>query len=344
MNAGLIAWVGFALGIAVLLGIDLLVVNRGEKEISVRAALWWSAFWVGLAFAFAAFVWLWLGAGQAKEFIAAYLIEKSLSVDNIFVFLLIFATFRIQASHQHKVLFWGIFGAIIFRLLFILGGLALLETFSWTMYAFGALLVYTAIRMWRSDEPSIDPEKNPIVRFAERRLAFDPRYTGHAFWFRRNRRLLFTPLVLALLAIESADLVFAVDSVPAVLAISRDPFIAYTSNVFAILGLRSLYFALAGCLNRFRYLHYGLAVILGFVGIKMLISEWYHVPIAAALGVIAASLIASITVSIVKERGEACQVAPSFVPAPDPEVPPNRVLANPTAEPSSAPQGEISHE
>ncbi len=311
-------WVTFGVGVAVLLALDLFVINRGEKVLSVTQALWWSAFWIALAFAFAAFVWWWQGGAMAREFVAAYLVEKSLSVDNIFVFLMVFTALGIGPGHQHKVLFLGIFGAIVLRLLFILGGLALLERFSWTMYVFGALLLYTAVRMWRSEEATIDLEKNPVVRFAERHLAFDSSYRGHAFINRVNGKLLFTPLVLALLAIESADIVFAVDSVPAVLAISRHPFIAFSSNVFAILGLRSLYFALAGCMNRFAYLHYGLAAILGVVGIKMIIAEWYHVPTAAALGFIAVALTVSIVVSIIKTRREGCRVAPIMAEAGDP--------------------------
>lgn len=308
--SGYLPWVAFAVGVALLLVFDLVIINRGEKTFSVREALWWTAFWIALSFAFAAVIWVWLGGGMAKEFIAAYLVEKSLSVDNIFVFLLVFTALGIHPSHQHKVLFWGIFGAIVFRLLFILGGLALLERFSWTMYLFGALLVYTAFRMWRSEGASVDPDTNPVVKFAERHLSFDFSYRGHAFWIRKNGRLFFTSLVVAVLAIESADLVFAVDSVPAVLAISRHPFIAFTSNVCAILGLRALYFALAGCINRFAYLHYGLAVILGFVGVKMLLADFYHLPTVVALGVIVVALTVSIVVSVLKTRSEGCQIAP----------------------------------
>jgi len=307
---GTLPWVAFGVGVAVLLALDLFVINRGEKILTVKQALWWSAFWIALAFLFAGFVWWWQGGGMAKEFVAAYLVEKSLSVDNIFVFLLVFTALGIGPGHQHKVLFLGIFGAIVLRLLFILGGLALLEHFSWTMYIFGALLIFTAVRMWKSEETTIDLEKNPIVRFAGKHLALDCSYKGHAFLTRVNGKLLFTPLVLALLAIESADIVFAVDSVPAVLAISLHPFIAFSSNVFAILGLRSLYFALAGCMNRFAYLHYGLAAILGVVGIKMIIAEWYHVPTAVALGFIAVALTVSIVVSILKTRREGCEIAP----------------------------------
>lgn len=312
----------FAAGVAVLLVLDLFVINRGEKILSVAQALWWSAFWIALAFAFAAFVWWWQGGDMAKEFVAAYLVEKSLSVDNIFVFLLVFTALGIGPGHQHKVLFLGIFGAIVMRLLFILGGLALLERFSWTMYVFGAVLIYTAVRMWRSEETTIDLEKNPVVKFAERRLSFDCSYVGHSFVTRVNGRLLFTPLVLALIAIESADIVFAVDSVPAVLAISRHPFIAFSSNVFAILGLRSLYFALAGCMNRFAYLHYGLAAILGMVGIKMLIAEWYHLPTAVALGFIALALTVSIAVSILKTRQDRCRISAPTAEVEDPPASP----------------------
>ncbi|NLE73716.1 MAG: TerC family protein [Actinobacteria bacterium] len=311
---GTLPWVAFGVGVALLLALDLFVINRGEKVLTVRQALQWSAFWIALAFLFAGFVWWWQGGVMAKEFVAAYLVEKSLSVDNIFVFLLVFTALGIGPGHQHKVLFLGIFGAIVLRLLFIIGGLTLLDHFSWTMYVFGALLILTAARMWRSQEATIDLQKNPVVRFTERRLAFDPTYKGHSFVTKVNGKLLFTPLVLALLAIESADIVFAVDSVPAVLAISRHPFIAFSSNVFAILGLRSLYFALAGCMNRFAYLHYGLAAILGVVGMKMIVAEWYHVPTAAALAFIAVALTVSIIVSVLKTRREECRVASVMEP------------------------------
>ncbi len=312
---GTIPWIAFGVGVVVLLALDLFVINRGEKVLTVKQALWWSAFWIALSFLFAGFVWWWQGGAMAREFVAAYLVEESLSVDNMFVFLLVFTALGIGPEHQRKVLYLGIFGAIVLRLLFILGGLALLEHLSWTMYVFGALLIFTAVRMWRSQEATIDLQKNPVVRFAERHLALDPTYKGHSFVTRVNGRLFFTPLVLALVAIESADIVFAVDSVPAVLAISRHPFIAFSSNVFAILGLRSLYFALAGCMNRFAYLHYGLAAILAVVGIKMIIAEWYHVPTVAALGFIAVALAVSILVSVVKTRREGCRVASVMEPA-----------------------------
>ncbi len=307
MTTGLTPWLLFSALIVALLLLDLFVAHREDKEVSVRSAIWWSAGWISLALGFGGVLWLTRGAEIAQQFLAGFVIEKSLSVDNLFVFVVVFSALGIAAKYQHKVLFWGILGAIVFRLVFIFGGIALLEQFHWLIYVFGAFLIYTAFKMWRSDESNSDPRNNPLVRLAEKHLPIDCGYQGGKFWYRERGKLVFTGLALALVAVESADLVFAVDSVPAVLAVSRDPFIVFTSNVFAILGLRSLYFALAGCIERFHYLHYGLAIVLGFVGAKMLLADIFHVPIPLSIAFILTMVVGSMVYSAWKTRG-ACQV------------------------------------
>lgn len=308
-------WVLFLIGVVVFLALDLGVIHRKDEVMSVSSALKWSAFWVALSLAFAVFVWLWHGAVPAQEFLAGYLIEKALSVDNLFVFVLVFSALGITAKFQHKVLFWGVLGALVMRAVFIFGGIALLERFHWVIYVFGALLIYTGIKMWKSDETEMDVEANPVVRLAERFLPVDCTPDQDRFFVVKNGVRMATPLFLALIAVESADLVFAIDSVPAVLAISRDPFIVFTSNVFAIMGLRSLYFALAGCVERFHYLHYGLSVVLGFVGAKMLLVDVVHLPVGLSIGFIIATVGASIGYSLYKTRDGACEV-----PAAEPHV------------------------
>lgn len=304
---GLLPWLGFAGVIVALLLLDLFVAHRSDTQPSVKEALWWSAGWISLALLFGAGLWWLQGPVIAQQYLAGFLIEKSLSIDNLFVFVVIFSALGIAGKYQHKVLFWGILGAIVFRLAFIFGGIALLEQFHWIIYVFGAFLLFTAFKMWKTSEADADPRKNPIVRLAEKYLPIDCSYQGGAFAYRKEGVLVFTSLTLALIAVESADLVFAVDSVPAVLAVSSDPFIVFTSNVFAILGLRSLYFALAGCIERFHYLHYGLAIVLGFVGAKMLLVDVVHIPIPLSIGVIIATVGGSMAFSVWKTRG-ACPV------------------------------------
>ena len=297
-----IVWFAFAVFIVALLLFDLFVVHRTDKEMSIRSAVGWSLGWISLAMVFGVGVWFWRGAEVAQQYFAAYVIEKSLSIDNLFVFVVIFSAMGIAAKYQHKVLFWGILGAIVFRLMFIFGGIALLERFAWVMYIFGAFLLVTAIKMWRTDLTDSEPQSNPVVRLAERFLPVDCSYEGGAFAVRKQGKLVLTSLALALIAVESADLVFAVDSVPAVLAITKDPFIVFTSNIFAILGLRSLYFALAGCIERFHYLHYGLALVLGFVGAKMLLTEFVHIPVGLSVAVILTTVGGSMAYSVWKTR------------------------------------------
>ncbi len=296
-------WVVFLVTVAILLIVDLGVVGRRGEVMSTRKALAWSAVWIGFGLAFSLAVWFWRGGVAAQEYLAGYLIEESLSIDNLFVFMIVFGSLGIALRYQRKVLFWGIFGAIVLRGTFIFVGVSVLERFEWVIYLFGALLVFTAYRLIRSHGVQVDPERNPMVRIARRLFPIDVDYEGNAFTVRKAGLRMLTPLVIALVAVESADLVFAVDSVPAVLAITDDVFVAFTSNVCAILGLRALYFALAGSLERFEYLSWGLAIVLGFVGVKMLLSQVVHIPIWVSLAVIVAAVGGAVLFSLWKTRG-----------------------------------------
>jgi tellurite resistance protein TerC len=301
--AELTPWVVFLVGVAALLILDIGVLSRHSSTMTTYSALAWSAVWVSLGLSFALAVWAWRGGVAAQEYLAGYLIEESLSIDNLFVFMLVFASLGIALPYQRKVLFWGIFGAIVLRGTFILVGVSILERFEWVIYLFGALLVFTAYRLIRAHGVQVDPERNPMVRISRRLFPVDVEYVGNAFSVRKAGRRMMTPLVIALVAVESADVVFAIDSVPAVLAVTRDPFVAFTSNVAAILGLRALYFALAGSLQRFEYLSWGLAIVLGFVGMKMLLSQVIHIPIYVSLGVIVLAVGGAILVSLWMTRG-----------------------------------------
>lgn len=292
-------WGGFNLFILAMLALDLGVFNRRAHEIHVKEALWWSLFWITLALTFNVGVYFFMGKQKAVEFLAAYLVEKSLSVDNLFVFLMIFSYFKAHPIYHHKILFWGILGALIMRAIFIFTGIALIQKFEWIVYVFGAFLVYTGIKIGLEKDKEIHPEQNPVLIFFRRILPLTNGYREGHFWVRENGKFFFTPLFLILIFIELSDLVFAVDSVPACLAISLDPFIVFTSNVFAILGLRSLYFALAGVMRLFHYLHYGLAVILVFVGVKMIGAHYFHIPVGIALGVITVVLVFSVLASVI---------------------------------------------
>jgi tellurite resistance protein TerC len=303
-------WVAFLVGVAVLLTIDIGIVGRRSVVMSTRSALVWSAVWITLGLCFSLAVWGWRGGVAAQEYLAGYLIEESLSIDNLFVFMIVFGALGIGLRYQRKVLFWGIFGAIVLRGTFILVGVRILDRFEWVIYLFGALLVFTAYRLIRSHGVQVDPERNPMVRISRRLFPVDVAYRGNAFTVRKAGRRMITPLMIALVAVESADVVFAVDSVPAVLAVTSDPFVAFTSNVCAILGLRALYFALAGSLQRFEYLSWGLAIVLGFVGVKMLLSEVLQIPIYVSLGVIVAAVGGAVLVSLWMTRG-----APPALPA-----------------------------
>ena len=298
------SWLLFNLFIVGLLVLDLGVFHRRAHAVALREAAIWSAVWIGLALAFNAGVYWWRGPQAAAEFLTGYLVEKSLSVDNVFVIALILGSFAVPAALQHRVLFWGVFGALVMRAGFILGGTALLERFHWMLYAFGALLVATGIKMVVVRGHGLDPHRHPAVRLMRRLLPTTEGYVGGRFLLRRDGRWLATPLLLVLVLIETSDLLFAVDSIPAILAISRDPFIVYTSNVFALLGLRSLYFLLAGGLSRLVYLKPALAAILMLVGIKMLLSDVYKVPATVSLAAIATLLGAAILASLRRTRVE----------------------------------------
>src|SRR3990170_594917 len=279
-------WIGFNIFVLLMLVLDLGVFHRGAKEIKVKDALIWTGVWIILSLMFNVFVFYQFGEDKAYEFLTGYLIEKSLSIDNIFVMMLIFSYFHIPAEYQHKVLFWGILGALVMRVCFILAGIELIHKFHWLIYIFGGFLIYTGIRIATQGEVKLNPEKNPVVKFVRKIFRVTPAFHEDNFFVSLDNRLWATPLFVVVVMIEATDLVFAVDSIPAILAISDDPFIVYTSNVFAILGLRSLYFAIAGIEKYFIYLKYGLAAILVFVGIKMCIADFYKIPIGISLGFI----------------------------------------------------------
>jgi tellurite resistance protein TerC len=299
MSNQVLLWGVFNLFVVGMLILDLGVFHRKAHEIRIREALLWSAFWIVLSLLFNLGVYFWHGSERALEFLTGYLLEKSLSVDNIFVFLMIFTYFRVPYLHQHKVLFWGILGALIMRAVFILIGVTLIQKFHWVIYIMGAFLILTGIKMATQKEGEIHPEKNPVLRLFRRLMPVTENYEGGRFFVRRAGRLFATPLFIVVLVVETTDVVFAVDSIPAILAITLDPFIVYTSNVFAILGLRALYFALAGVMQLFHYLPYGLSFILVFVGVKMLLVDIYKIPIGIALGTVAAILVGSVIASIV---------------------------------------------
>lgn len=284
-----------------MLALDLGVFHRRAHAVKFREALIWSLMWIALAAIFATVVFFWHGRAASLEFVTGYVIELSLSVDNLFVFLLIFRYFRVPPVHQHKVLFWGILGALIMRAVFIVAGVGLIRRFHWIIYLFGALLVYSGIKLIGQEGAEIHPEKNPVLRVFRRWVPVTHDYHDDKF-FVRTPGLFATPLLVVLLVVETTDVLFAVDSIPAVLAITLDVFIVYTSNVFAILGLRSMYFALAGMMERFRYLHYGLAIILIFVGAKMLVSHYVDIRTEIALGVVAVILLVSVGASMGNPR------------------------------------------
>jgi tellurite resistance protein TerC len=297
-------WIGFNLFVLLLLALDLGVFHRKSHEVSIREATVWSAVWIALALLFNLGVYYLRGPQQGVEFLTGYLIEKSLSIDNIFVFALLFGYFAVPAAYQHRVLFWGILGALVLRAAFIFAGAALLASFHWVIYLFGAFLIFTGVRMAFARQEEIHPEHNPLLRLARRLLPVTSGYRGDRLFVREAGRFAATPLFLVLLMVESTDVIFAVDSIPAIFAITRDPFIVYTSNVFAILGLRSLYFVLAGVIRRFVYLKFGLAAVLVFVGVKMVAADLFDIPAAVSLGVIALLLGISIAASLVKTRRE----------------------------------------
>lgn len=295
-------WIGFNVFVLLMLVLDLGVFHRKSKIISIKEALVWTGIWVILALLFDVFVYYYYGPEKAFEYLTGYLIEKSLSVDNIFVIILIFSYFNVPAEYQHKVLFWGILGALIMRLCFILAGIELIHKFHWLIYIFGGFLIFTGIRILWQEDLKLDPGKNPVVKVVRKIFRVTPNFETDNFFIRRDNLTWATPLFIVVVVIEATDLVFALDSIPAILAISDDPFIVYTSNVFAILGLRSLYFALAGMHQYFRYLKYGLSAILIFVGAKMCISDFYKIPVEISLAFIVVTLSVAVLASMAYER------------------------------------------
>ena len=295
-------WVCFIGFVLFMLVLDLGVFHRKSHEIKIKEALIWSAVWISLALIFNYGIYVFLGKEKAIEFLTGYIVEKSLSVDNLFVFIMLFTYFKVDVKHQHKVLFWGILGALVMRAIFIFAGVALINKFHWIIYIFGALLIFTGIKMLFHKEENIDPDRNPLVKLFKKIFPVTEKEHGDKFFVRLNGRTVTTPLFIVLLMVEFTDLIFAVDSIPAILAITNDTFIIFSSNVFAILGLRALYFALAGITKYFYYLKYGLSAILVFVGIKMTIVDFYKVPIVSSLLVISGILIISVVVSVLRPK------------------------------------------
>ncbi len=295
-------WIGFNLFVLAMLAIDLGVFNRKTHVVSTREASIWVTVWVTLALLFGGILYVLRGYQSALEYFTGYVIEYSLSMDNIFVFVLIFSYFAVPAAYQHRVLFWGILGALVMRGVMIVAGAALIKQFHWIIYIFGAFLIFTGIRMARHKDEEVHPERNPLIRLVRRRLPVTENYEGSHFFVRRDGVLMATPLFIVLLMVESTDLIFAVDSIPAIFAVTTDPLIVYTSNVFAILGLRSLYFVLRGAVDKFHYLKPALAAVLTFVGLKMVLTDVYKVPIVASLLVIVSLLGIGIVASLIRTR------------------------------------------
>jgi len=295
-------WVAFGIMIFILLALDIAVFNRKNHEIHLKEALLWSAFWISLALIFNIVVYVFYGHESALQYLTAYLVEKSLSMDNLFVFLMIFSFFKVPQRYQHKVLFWGIIGALVMRLFFIFAGITLINKFHWIIYVFGVMLIYSGIKMIKEKETEIHPEKNRVLRLFKKFMPTTSEYHGGRFFVRIDGVLHATPLFVVVIVIETSDLIFAVDSIPAVLAISNDLFIVYTSNIMAILGLRALFFALAGVMNIFEYLHYGLSAILVFVGVKMILADIYKINIFVSLTVIFSIIFISIIFSVISGR------------------------------------------
>jgi tellurite resistance protein TerC len=304
MGEGIFFWIGFNLFVFIMLALDLGVFHKKNHKVRVREAVTWTAVWVTLAIIFDILIFFNLGRTKALEFLTGYVIEYSLSVDNIFVFILIFSFFKVNDIYQHKVLFWGILGALIMRGIFIFAGVALIDRFHWIIYIFGGFLVFTGIRMLFHQELHVEPDKNPVVKFFRKFLPVTDTMHEEKFFIKKNSKSYATPLFLVLIIIETSDLIFAVDSIPAVLAISQDRFIVFTSNIFAIMGLRSLYFAISGVMDYFRFLKVGLAFVLTFVGLKMCCSNFIEIPVLYSLLVIISVLLISIVASMVIKRKE----------------------------------------
>jgi tellurite resistance protein TerC len=301
-------WIGFSAFLVVMLALDLGVFHRKAKVISPREALMWSGIWFSISMAFAGLVFFWHGSQAGSEFLTGYMIEWSLSIDNVFVFVLIFSFFKVPAALQYRVLFWGVVGALIMRGVLIAAGAALLANFHWVIFVFGAFLIFSGYRIARHDDANADPTKNPVVRLFKRIVPTSDEYDGQNFFIRKNGKLLGTPLLTVLVAVEATDLVFAVDSIPAIFAVTDEPFIVFTANALAILGLRSLYFALAGIIHKFTYLKFGLAMVLVFVGVKMLASDFYHMPASLSLSIVLAIIASTIVVSLLRPANDESEV------------------------------------
>jgi tellurite resistance protein TerC len=300
-------WAAFVAFIVAMLLVDLFVLHRDAHEVSLREAGFWSVVWVAMGLAFGALVWAWKGPDAGGEYLAGYLIERALSIDNIFVFALIFTYFGVPAAYQHRVLFWGIFGALVFRAVFIGAGAALLDQFHWMIYVFGGFLVFTGIKMLRNKHSEVDPARNPVLRLLRRVMPITEDYRGQKLIVREAGRRVATPLLAVLIVIETSDILFAVDSIPAIFAVTTDSFLVFSSNAFAILGLRAMYFLLAGMIDRFVHLNAGLAAVLAFVGAKMLLTDVFHIPIWASLAIITALIGGSVLTSLRTTRGQATE-------------------------------------
>jgi tellurite resistance protein TerC len=309
----LLLWLAFTIFVGVLLAVDLLLVSRNRRVMSVRSALYWSALWVSMALLFGGGVFIFLGQDKGFEYLTGYVIEKSLGVDNLFVFLVIFSFFGVPRDIQPKALTWGIIGALAMRFVFIIAGAALLETFHWIIFIFGGVLIVTALRLATQEEQEVHPDRNILIKLLRRVMPVASEFHGTRFFIKSNGLRMATPFLVTLIVLASTDFVFAVDSIPAIFAITTDPFIVYTSNAFAILGMRALFFALVGVMAYFVYLRQGLVAILLFVGTKMLISEWYHVPVAVSLGTVLGILTLSVLASLLVRKRvdeEAEELAP----------------------------------
>lgn len=306
----IVSWIIFAVMVFGLLALDLFVFHREAKPVRMREAGTWVAVWVALGLTFGGWIFLTRGSTSGAEYLAGYLIEYSLSMDNVFVFAVLFGYFAVPPAYQHRLLFWGVLGAIVFRAIFIVGGIALLESFHFVIYVFGAILLFTAWRMVTASGEQVDPAANPVLRLMRRVIPITEAYEGQSFLVRHGGRLMATPLFAALVVVETTDIMFAIDSVPAILSITTDTFIVFTSNAFAIMGLRSLYFLLAGLIDRFEYLKYGLAALLAFAGAKMLLSDIVHIDVWVSLMIIIAILATSVAVSMYITRGQLSEEAP----------------------------------
>ncbi len=321
MDVPILFWILFSAFLLGMLVLDLGVFHRKAKVIQPREALVWSGIWIAIAMAFAGFIFAWQGTQAGTEFLTGYMIEKSLSIDNVFVFALIFSYFAVPAAYQYRILFWGVVGALVMRGILIASGAALLANFHWIIFIFGGFLVLSGIRMAFHDESKADPSRNPVVRLFKKFVPTTDEYDGQKFFTRRSGKLVATPLLTVLVAVEATDLIFAVDSIPAIFAVTDEPFIVFTANALAILGLRALYFALAGIMHRFEYLKVGLSAVLVFVGVKMLVSDIYHMPALLSLAIVLGILGLSVGLSLLRTRDHADELEKEATPGHSPAQP-----------------------